>query len=152
MKFSWSELFAPLTGEEPTDKEKIEEAMGDALGSLSFEDVASSIKEDYPNATKEDLRRAIKMKEDGYEITYHELPPQPFEEKLEDWKEAGIEKIQVLSERSEETCEVCREADGNVYTTEEALLKRPLPHDNCSCDPTDWREEGDCACTYRPKN
>jgi hypothetical protein len=153
MRFNWTELFSDLFGKELTEEEKeeLEEAMGDAVSSLSFEDVASSVKEDYPNATEEDLRRAITMKEDGYEISYHELPPQPLKKELEGWRDAGIEKVQVLSERSEETCEVCWEADGNVYTIEEALQEMPLPHEECSCDPAALREDGKCNCTYMPK-
>lgn len=64
MKFNWKELFSDLFGKELTEEEKdeLEDAMGDAVSSMSFEDVASSVKEDYPNATEEDLRRAITMK------------------------------------------------------------------------------------------
>jgi len=154
MKLNWTELFSDALGEEPTEEEKegLEEAIGDALGSSSFEDVASSVKEDYPNATEEDLRRAITMKEDGYKISYHELPKQPFKQELEAMRRAGIETVEVLSQRSKETCEVCREADGRVYTTEKALQEMPLPHEGCSCEPTDRREEGECGCTYRPKS
>lgn len=144
MKLSWAELVSNAIGEEltPEQEEELKEAMGEALGSLSFEDVSSSLKKEYPNATKKDLENAITMKEDGYEIAYHELPPQPFEQELKSMKRSEIPGVSILTQRDADVCHSCRPLDGKEYTIEEALEKEPLPHDEC--------ENDRCRCTYTP--
>jgi hypothetical protein len=152
MKLSWKDLFSSVAGEERSseEEERLDKALDEAMVSLRFEEVASSIREKYPNATNEDLERAITMKEDGYEVAYSELPPKPFKEMLEEYLRFDIEKIRIISDRSFRTCEVCREADGKVYETEEALEEMTLPHEECECESRAFKEEGECYCDYVP--
>jgi len=152
MKLSWKELISSVVGREPTQDEDdiLEDSLDEAMGSVSFEDVASSVRDRYPNATDEDLERAITIEEDGYTVSYGELPPQPFKEMLEDYLRADIGKVRIVSDRSFRTCKVCREADRKVYKTKEALEEMPIPHQDCECESTAFKEEGECYCDYMP--
>ncbi len=61
-------------------------------------------------------------------------------------KDAGIQKVKILSTKE---CESCAQLDGEIFTIEEALEKMPIPNRNCTFTfGNEDRKEGFCRCIY----
>lgn len=62
-------------------------------------------------------------------------------------KEAGFEKVQILTARSENVCKECAALEGKIYSIDEALKSMPIPSSACS---TDIFSSGKsfCRCLY----
>lgn len=125
--------------------------MGSGMSNANFEDVAGSLRDEYPDITDEELERAITIHDDGYTIHEHELPEKPFAEQLERLKRTGMWGVWILSQRTEQVCDICRRADdGSHYAIEEAIDEQPLPHKGCTCPDEICRDNGTCGCSYMP--
>jgi hypothetical protein len=121
----------------------------ESFNDRSFEDIAASLQEEYPDATEEQLKRAITITEDGWSISFHELPPKPLQKKLRDMKEADVEAVEIMAHRVEGLCDVCREDNFEYYTVEMAIERQILPHDNCTCTgPAASDGASPCDCIY----
>ena len=70
--------------------EETAEKIWSGVSNTKFDDVAASLREDYPEITDEELERAITIRDDGYIIHQHELPEKSCAKKLEEFKENGM--------------------------------------------------------------
>jgi hypothetical protein len=124
----------------------------ESFNDQSFEDLAASLREKYPDATEEQLERAITITEDGWSLSLHELPPKPLQKELQDWKKRGsTQAVEIMAYRVEGLCDVCREDNFECYTVEMAIERQILPHDNCTCTgPAASDGASPCGCTYAP--
>ena len=58
------------------------------------------------------------------------------------FRDAGVNKVRLLSMRDKEVCSNCFEKDGNEYPVTDSFDEMPLPHSDCSNDK--------CRCSYLP--
>lgn len=65
---------------------------------------------------------------------------------LQDFFEAGIEKVSISTAKSE-TCQACARLEGKVLTIEEALRSMPLPVQDC-CFTFKGCKHVFCRCVY----
>lgn len=63
-------------------------------------------------------------------------------QKLVEYKNAGITRVETMSWRDGKVCSVCIDADGNKYPITDNLNDMPLPHKNCKNE--------SCRCHYIP--
>ena len=110
-----------------------------------FESIVERLREQNPEAPAAALRlQARQMMEE-----WRSGMSQPLEREdltsgthLQDLQDSGVWGVKVLSERDDQVCEACREADGTIYPIEDALETKPLPHPACTND--------ECRCVYLP--
>jgi hypothetical protein len=56
----------------------------------------------------------------------------------------GVQKVEILSARDEQTCPKCQVLNGKIFSVQEAFKEMPIPAFNCDND------LGYCRCVYLP--
>ncbi|MDQ7827114.1 MAG: hypothetical protein RDV48_30230 [Candidatus Eremiobacteraeota bacterium] len=64
---------------------------------------------------------------------------------LAHWRKTSLSRVQILASKG---CPSCKKLHGKILTVDDAEKTMPLPHGECSGNPSELLAKGFCRCKY----